>query len=245
MRRVVIPFKIWATALVDPTEAARACLREPRPGALLFGILAAAVLLGGATLPRQLALLAQALAPTGDSLRDLQHAAMRDGLVRIVVADRVVPPPTLLLGAAVVAVAAEPLLMLSRESRRAVWGVLLLGLAPMVVQRIGELAVTYLAGVGASPPPGEAIALPQRFMTGPLLVWHPPEGAARWLVSLNQRINLVSLWSVVIWSAGLRVLDQRRLAVWHVGLPLFGLGLAALCSWWLSPIVATMLLGQP
>ncbi len=231
-------------ALVDPLEAARASLREPRPGALLLGVLAAAMLLGGATLPRQLTLLAQALAPTGDLLRDLHHAAMRDGLVRIVVADRIVPPPTLLLGAAVVAVAAEPILMLSQENRRAVWAVLLLGLAPMVVQRVGELAVTYLAAVG-SPPPGEAIALPQRFTTGLLLVWHPPEGAARWLVSLNQRINLVSLWSVVIWSAGLRVLDQRRLAAWHVGLPLFGLGLAALCTWWLSPLVAGLLLGQP
>lgn len=120
----------------------------------------------------------------------------------------------------------------------------LLGLAPMVVQRVGELAVTYLAAVGGTVP-GEAIALPQRFTTGPLLVWRPPEEAARWIVSVNQRINLVSLWSVVIWSAGLRVLDQRRLAAWHVGLPLVGLGLAALCTWWLSPLAAGLLLGQP
>lgn len=233
-------------ALVDPWGGARATARAPGPGTLLLALLALVVLIGAATLPRQLDVLARALAPTGDLPRDLHHAALRDGLLRLIVVDRVMPPPTLLLATVVVAVAAQPILMLSEDTRRVIWSVLLLGLAPLVVQRLGELAVTYLATVGPVPAPGEAIVLPQRFTTGPLLFWRPAPGeTARWLVSLNQRINLISLWSVLIWSLGLRVLDGRRLAIWHVALPAVSLTLAALATWWLSPLAAGLLLGQP
>ncbi|OGU33379.1 MAG: hypothetical protein A3K13_04835 [Gemmatimonadetes bacterium RIFCSPLOWO2_12_FULL_68_9] len=236
--------KLIAMVLVDPRRAVQEAIGQPGPAVVVLGALAITALLGAATLPRQLDLLFASLAPTGDLARDLHHAAMQAGLTRIIVADRLMPPPTLLVAALVLGLAAEPVLSLAEDRRRAVWTVVLLGLAPLMVQRIGELAVAYLSAVGSPPRPGDAVGVAQRFTTGPLLFWwtdSPPP----WLVSVNQRINLVSLWGIVIWTVGLRELDGRRLASWHVALPATCLAVAALATWWLSPMVSGLLLGAP
>ena len=236
--------KLLGLVLVDPPQAARQAIARPRPMAWTAGVLALIALAGVSTLPRQLALLTASLAPTGDLMQDMHYSALRDGLVRIILADRLVPPPTIVLGGAILALAAEPILALAEERRRAVWAVLLLGIAPLLIQRVGELAVTYLATTGPRPHPGDAVGLPQRFTTGPLLFWSagdPPP----WLLSVNQRFNLVSLWSLVLWSMGLRELDDRHWRAWHLALPVCCLGLAALFTWWLGPMVTSIVLRSP
>lgn len=236
--------KLLGLVLIDPRRAVQEAMRRPGPVSVAAAAVAVTVLLGAATLPKQLHLLLTSLAPMGDVGRDLHHAAMQAGLTRVIIANRIVPPPTVVVAAIVLALAAEPVLVLAEDRRRALWTVVLLGLAPLFVQRIGELAVTYLAAGGVPPTPGEAISLPQRFVTGPLLAW-PWSDAPPWLVSFNQRCNLVTAWSVVIWAIGLKELDGRRLATWHVTLPTFCLALAALATWWLSPMVTSLLLGAP
>ncbi len=236
--------KLLGLALLDPRSAVEDAILRPRPGRIAVAALVITALLGGATLPRQLDLLAAALAPTGDLFGDMHHAAMQGGLLRVIVADRLVPPPTIVVAAIVLALAAEPILALAEERRRAIWAVLLLGLAPLMVQRVGELAVAYLTAVGTAPRPGEAVSLPQGFVTGPLLLWRsgdPPP----WLLSLSQRVNLVSVWSLALWTVGLKMLDQRRLSLWHVALPWACFGLAAFSTWWLAPMVTSLLLGSP
>jgi hypothetical protein len=237
-------FILFANALFDPGAAIRDATRQPRPvlvGAIGLGMVC---VLGLATLPRQLSLLASALAPAGDVLRDMHHAAMRSGLLRVVIADRLVPPPTVVLAGVILAVAAEPVLALAGERRGAIWTVALLGMTPLIAQRAGELAVTYLAAVGSLPTPGEAVALPQRFSTGPLLLWGAGEAPA-WLVSLSQRLDLITFWCLVPWTIGLRELDGRRLASWHVVLPLTSLAFGGLATWWLAPLATSALLGPP
>jgi len=236
--------KLLAMVLVDPARAVREAMGQSRPAVVVLGAVLLTALLGAATLPRQLDLLYAALAPTGDLASDLHHAAMEAGLTRIIVADRLMPPPTLLVAAVVLGLAAEPVLSLAEDRRRAVWTVVLLGLAPLMVQRIGELAVAYLSAVASPPRPGDAIRLAHSFSTGPLLFWWTDAPPA-WLVSVNQRFNLVGLWAVVIWTVGLKELDGRRLAPWQLALPVACLGIAALATWWLSPAVAALLLGSP
>jgi hypothetical protein len=236
--------KLLGLVLVDPPHAAKQAIARPRPMAWTAGLLALIALAGASTLPRQLALLSASLAPTGDLMQDMHYSALKGGLIRIILADRVIPPPTIILAGVILALAAEPILALAEERRRTVWAVLLLGIAPLLIQRVGELAVTYVASAGARPHPGDALGLPQRFTTGPLLFWSggdPPP----WLLSFNQRFNLVSLWSVVLWSIGLRELDGRHWRAWHVALPVCCLGLAAFFTWWLGPMVTTLVLGSP
>src|SRR3990172_542781 len=229
--------KLIAMVLVDPRRAVQEAIGQPGPAVVVLGALAITALLGAATLPRQLDLLFASLAPTGDLARDLHYAAMQAGLTRMIVADRLMPPPTLLLAALVLSLAAEPVLSLAEDRRRAVWTVVALGLAPLMVQRIGELAVAYLSAVASPPRPGDAVSRASRFTTGPLLLWradNPPD----WLISLSQRFNLVSLWGLLIWTVGLKELDDRRLASWHMALPAACLALAALATWWLSPVAS-------
>ncbi len=244
MKRWLAPLRFAGNVLADPVQALRTAAREPHPLAIALVVLALTILLGAATLPRQLALLAESLAPRGDLVRDSHHAAMWEGLVRLVVADRLVPPPTFLLSAVVLAVAAEPVLALSKVHRPAIWAVVLIGLAPMVALRLGELTVTYLVPLPA-PRPGDAISLPRQFTTGPLLLWRSAAAPPAWLTSLSQYASLLTVWSVGLWAMGLRELDGRRLAGWHVALPLACLGFAAFASWWLGPMAASLLLGSP
>lgn len=237
--------RVLGTALANPGTACRAIAERPRPLALA-GLLAVAVTAAGAaTLPRQLALLNQALAPGGDMLRDLHHAAMQAGLLRLMVVDRLVPPPTLVVAAILLVIAADPVLAVAQDQRRVLWAVAVAGLTPLAVQRLGELVVTYLAVVPAHPVPGDPIALPQRFATGALLLWWRDDVPPPWLLAVNARLNLFAGWSVAIWSVGLRQLDREPPTAWHVALPLGCVALAALTTYWLRAMAAALVLGTP
>lgn len=232
-------------SLVDPPAAARSAASQPAPwlGLIVVILLAAAISAG--TLPRQLDALSRALPLTGDPFRDLRNTIMHEGLLRLIVIDRLVPPPTILLAALLVVGAADPVLALPRNQRKMLWAVVLLGVTPLVVLRLGELAVTYEATLGPAVRAGDAVSLPRDFSTGPALLWPGAERPPAWLNSLSQRINLVSAWSAALWAIGLRELDGRRFATWHVLLPVGCLAVAAVITWWLSPIVTALILGKP
>jgi len=199
---------------------------------------------GAATLPRQLSLLARALAPSGSPLRDAHHSALEMGLVRVVVLDRLVPPPTVLIAAVMIAIVVEPALALAEGDRVRVRTVVALGLVPVIVQRLGELALTYLVQAPPHVAPGFAVTLPQQFATGPAILW-PAGEAPAWIEALNARVNLVTLWSVGIWATGLRELDGQSLSAWHIALPTVCLLTAGLLTWWLGPLVLSIILGHP
>jgi hypothetical protein len=211
-----------------------------RPASLAAVIVA----IGCATLPRQLSLLARALAPSGQALRDAHHASMEAGLVRLVVLDRLVPPPTALIAALMIVIVVEPALALADGDRARIRRAIALGLVPLAVQRMGELALTYLAPVASPLSPGFVVTLPQQFATGPAILWAAGD-APPWIEALSARINLVTLWSVGIWTTGLRELDGQPLALWHVGLPAACLVTAGLVTWWLGPLVLSLVLGRP
>lgn len=233
------------SVLIDPVGAHREAARRPRPLGVAAALLVGLALLGAATLPRQLALLERTLGSTGDPMLDVQQALMRAGLLRLIVADRLVPSPTLVVTAVLIVAAAEPILALARDRRSAIWTIALVGLAPLVVERIGELAITYVLPFGAHVTPGDAVSSPHRFVTGPLLFWRRSEPAPGWLELLNQHVNIISLWCVAIWTIGLRELDGRKLAPWHIVLPAACLIAAGVLTRMLTPLVLGMLLGRP
>lgn len=233
------------SVLIDPVGTNGVATRDPRPWTMLVALVVGLSVLGAATLPRQLMLLNRTLGPTGDALLDAQNALLRSGLLRLMIADRIIPSPTLLIAALLLVLAAEPVLALARDARPAIWTIAILGLAPLFVQLIGELALTYLLPVGAHATPGDAVSAPHRFVTGPLVLWRRSEVAPAWLELLDPRVNLIALWCVAIWSLGLRQLDGGKLAAWHVALPLWCLAGAGVLTWILAPLALAALLGQP
>lgn len=245
MVRLTAPGRRLLAALVDPGGTQRGAVA----GAPVLGIglwlAVALVVLGCATIPRQLGLIEATLPLTGDPLLDGRHMLLGGALLRLIVADRLVPAPSLLVAAGVLVVVADPVLGLARDQRRAIAAVVLLGLAPLVVQRCGELAVTYLVPAPALRAPGDAVTLPQRFVTGALLFWPRSERAPAWLELFNARVNLVSLWCVALWGVGLRALDGGRLAPWHVALPLACLAAGGLVTWVVGPSVLALVVGSP
>jgi hypothetical protein len=246
MRRGLADLKALGAVLIDPVGATELAVHRSRPLQAALGLAVLLVGLGVATLPRQIALLDRSLAPVGDPMVDMPHAMMYDGLLRLIIADRIVASPALLLAALLLAYAAEPVLALARERRAAIWAVAILGLSPLVIDRIGELAVTYIVSVGAHPVPGDAIRAPHRFITGPLLAWWRDQPAPGWLELLDSRLNLIVAWSVALWAVGLRALDgERRFAAWHVLLPLACVAAGGVVTWVLGPLVLTALLGRP
>ncbi|HXV85348.1 MAG TPA: hypothetical protein VD793_01555 [Gemmatimonadales bacterium] len=240
---IVATVRALGAALARPGAACRAIAERPQPLALAAALLLAVTAVGAATLPRQLGLLDAALAPGGNMLRDLQHAAMRAGLMRIVVVDRLVPPPTLVLAALFLVLACDPMLAAAQDRRRTLWAVAVLGLAPLMVHRAGELAVTYLAAPPAPLVPGFPIAVPQRFATGALLFWWGEDPVPPWLLAVNARLNLISGWSVVIWATGLKRLDRGPATAWHVGLPVTCVLLAGLVTYWLRGMTTALIIG--
>jgi hypothetical protein len=132
--------------------------------------------------------------------------------------------------------------MLARDRRRAIVAVAVLGLAPLVLDRIGELAITYLVSMDVHATPGGAITVPHRFGTGPAALWRGPGSAPAWLELLDARVNLVSLGSVALWSVGVRELDGHGWQAWHVVLPAGCLGAAGLLTWVLTPLVLPILM---
>ena len=246
MRDAVTALKSLGAALIDPVGASDAAVSRSRPGATAAGLAALLVVLGLATLPWQVALLRRSLAPVGDPMIDVPHAMMHDGLLRLIIADRIVASPALLLAALFLVYAAEPVLALARERRAAIWVVALLGLSPLLIERVGELAVTFLVSGGAHPTPGDAIRAPHRFVTGPLLAWWRDQPAPGWLELLDSRVNLIVVWSVALWAVGLRALDGgRRFAAWHVFLPVACVAAGGVVTWVLGPLVMAALLGRP
>jgi hypothetical protein len=229
-------------ALVDPRAALGGVAERPRPWALLAGLAAALVALGLATLPRQLALLDNAMAATGDPLLDAQTELLRSAVLRLIVVDRLVASPTLIVAALLLAIAAEPVLMLAQRQRPAIWAVVLLGLTPLVVLRVGELAITYVAAI-ADPVAGDAVTAPQRFVTGPLLLWWGEGPAPGWLEVLSRRVNLIVLWCLALWSMGMRQLDGGGWQLWHWALPAVCVAAAGLITWMLGPVVLPLVLG--
>lgn len=233
--------------LIDPVKTLRGAVSRPRPFAILVVLLALLVLLGAGTIPRQLFLLDRLFAPIGDPMVDAQRDLMRGGLVRLIVADRLVPAPTVLLAALLLGWAVVPVLALARGERSAIWTVVLLGVAPLVVGRAGEFAVTYLIDAGRAAAPLDAIRLPHRFVTGPLLVWRgAADLAPGWLELLDARVNLIVLWTLSLWVVGLRQLDGAgRLATWHLLLPVSCLVGAAFATWLLGPLALAVILRGP
>jgi len=231
-----------AAVLVDPRGGMRTVAERPRPWALVVSLGAFLVALGLATLPRQLALLDRTMGATGDPLLDAQTELLRSGVLRLIVADRLVASPTLLVAALFLALAAEPVLMLARQRQPAIWAVVLLGLAPLLVQRVGELAITYVAAI-ADPVAGDAVTAPHRFVTGPLLLWRGEGPAPGWLELLSRRVNLIVLWCLALWSLGMQQLDGGRWQLWHAALPAACLAAAGLLTWMLWPIVLPLVLG--
>ena len=192
----------------------------------LAGVLLLTGALGAACLPRLLALLAATLAPAGSPLAAAHADALHEGLVRYLVADRLLPPLPLALAAVLVAAVGAPVLETRRVAARAVWGVLAVGAAPLVVQRLGELAVVWTTPAG-SLLPGEVVGLPGRFNVGigGLLAaagWTP--GVA--LGAAAEAANATGLWVVALWGWGLARLDRdatragARLPAWPFALAL-------------------------
>jgi hypothetical protein len=231
------------SALIDPREAMRRGATWPRPLRTAATLASAVMALGLATLPRQVAILNRVLAPTGDPQSDLHHEVLRGGLLRLIVADRLIPAPALLLAAVLLVVVAEPVLMLARDRRTAIVQIALVGLAPLLVDRLGELAMTYLLPLAEQVTAGDAVTAPHRFRTGPLLLWWSTEPAPAWLELLEPRANLIVLWAVGLWSIGLHTLAGRTLEAWHVALPLACALGAGVVTWILGPLIVPAILG--
>ncbi len=232
-------------ALLDPARAMRVAAVDASPAALVACLMALLAALGCATLPRQLALADARLAFVGDPLVDARQWLMRGALVRVMLADRLVPAPTVLLAAVLLAVVADPVFSLARDRRRLVAAVVCLGLAPLIVQRVGELALTYLVPGSALPTAGDAVSLPSRFATGAKLLWPRDAPAPVWLEVLDARLNVITLWCAALWVLGLRALDGGRLAPWHVALPVACLAGGGLLSWILGPPALALVVGSP
>lgn len=234
-----------ATVLVDPKSTLVASIRDAQPLTLVLLLAVVLAALGVATLPRQLDLLARAFPMTGDATADAVAGLMRRGLTRLLVADRLVAEPVLLIAGVLVGVAAEPVLALPSGRRSAIWTVVVLGLAPLLIARVGELAVTWLVDVSAGAPPGDILLLPHRFRTGPALLWGG-EHLPRWVEVLDGAVNLISFWIIGLWALGLRLLDGgERLAAWHVLLPAVCVGGGAVAVWIMAAPVLAVVLGTP
>jgi len=240
-----LPWSRFAAVLVDPCGSVESVVRRPDFAGTMFAAIALFLAFGAATLPRQLSVLHLALAPTGVSAVDGHYAAMQGGLTRLIIADRLVPSPTVLLAGIVLVLLAEPVLALARDRRATLLTLAVLGLAPLLVQQIGECIMTYTANIAPDPAPGRAIELANRFQTGPLLFWSSEARAPAWIEILSARVNLVSLWCVGLWALGLRVMDGKRFRVWHIGMPVVSLAVAGIVTWILGPMVLAAVLGRP
>jgi hypothetical protein len=185
-----------------------------RPGPIAAGSLVLLVAaLGALALPKLLVLLAAALAPSGQPLLDAHLVVLRSGLERYLLADRLLPPLPFVFGALIVAAVAAPVLAGRGVSTGAVVGVLAVGAAPLVVQRLGELALVLVAP-GGGLAAGEVVRLPARFNVGVAgvlsVVGVTSTGA---LSVVAEATNATGLWVVGLWGWGLARLDRDAAAV--------------------------------
>ena len=242
MKTVGRIFRAMLSVLIDPIAGVRSAAREP-PTAVWTVLLVTVVLIGVATIPRQLALLSSVFPSIQDPMLSAQQQRLQAGLIRLISADRIVATPTLLLASVLVVIAAEPMLGRSENARGALWAVIGIGVSPIVVARLGELAITYVLPDSALSTPGSVITLPHRFTTGPLLFWRHAEPPSAALEAIDPRINLIALWCVVLWALGLRGLSARqRFETWHFALPVACVGITAVVTWAAAPLVVTAIL---
>ncbi len=236
---------LWSI-MVNPGRAMRDAADRPCAASVGVTLFVAAALLGVATLPRQLTVLEQVLS-TRDPMAQLHYDAMQSGLIRLISIDRVVAQPSLIFAAVLVVLIADPLLSLAADRKRALVSVAVLGLAPILVHQIGELAVTYLVHLGSHPTLGDAVRLPHGFSTGAKLLRSAttPAPAPRWLEIFDSRANLITLWSVVLWSIGLRAVEGSRFRPVHIAIPLAALVCAGTLTWLSGPAAISLVLGRP
>jgi len=225
-RPLLLPLEgLWAPGAAMDVAGSR------RAVAALAALLLLVTALGAASLPRLLALLTATL--SGGTAAAAAHGdVLRAGLARYLVADRLLPPLPLVLAAAMVALAATPLLAGRGVAGRAVCGVLAVGAAPLVIQRLGELAVV-LVTPAAGLVPGDVAVLAGRFNVGAAGVaaaagW-APAGA---LGVAAEAVNATGLWVVGLWGWGLARLAHdasragARLPAWPFALAVAAYGLA-------------------
>jgi hypothetical protein len=217
----------------------------------LAGLLFLAGALGAASLPRLLALLAATLAPGGPPLTAGHTDALREGLTRYIVADRLLPPPPLVIAALVVWLVSAPVLAERGIARRAVWGVLAMGAAPLVVQRLGELLVVW-ATPGDGLVAGDVAGLAGRFnvgLAGLLSAAGLVPGGALSVVA--EAANAIGVWVVVLWGWGVARLDRDASrgsagrAIWPFVLAAtaYGIGYAAYATF--LPAYLMLVMGVP
>lgn len=241
---MVVTLRNVLTVLVDPVRSLRETQRRDHRWVVWMAVWGGAALLGAATLPRQLQLLYEALAPVEDPIVAMHHEVLRRGLTRLIIVDRLFPWPALLLAGGILGLVATTALGLANDMRSRVWAIIGMGLAPILVGRIGELAMTYLLELPAVSP-GEAIGLPHRFSMGPRLLWWSESSAPSWLELLDARANLVVLWVAVLWAVGLKTVDDAaRVEPWHFALPLFCIAVAGVLTWAGGPLVVGAVLGM-
>jgi len=232
------------TVLVDPVRSFRQVRERDRWWVLWVVVWGGAALLGAVTIPRQLQVLYESLAPMEDPLVSMHLDALRRGLARLIFVDRLFPWPTLLLAGGMLGFVATTSLGLANDMRARLWAVIGIGLAPILVGRIGELAMTYLLELHAVSP-GEAIGLPHRFSVGPRLLWWSESPAPSWLEVLDARANLIVLWVAILWALGLKAVDDAaRVEAWHFGLPVFCIAVAGILTWASGPLIVSAVLGM-
>jgi hypothetical protein len=203
----------WRAALlpVRTVLSPAAALNEARLRAdplTLASVVLLVAALGVLALPRLLDLLGAALAPSGQALLDAHLGVMRAALARLLIVDRVLPPLPYVIGALIVAVAAAPALAGRGVPFRAVVAVLAVGAAPLLVQRVGELAVVWLTsreGLVA----GDVARLPARFNVGlaGVLGLAGITASGAWSVAA-EAANAFGVWVVVLWGWGLASLQR-------------------------------------
>ncbi len=209
LRGALLPLEaLWAPGTAMDVAGSR----HPVLAVVAVALLVSA--LGAAALPRLLALLATSLSAGGPGALARYAEALRAGLARYLLADRLAPPLPFVAAAVLVAAVAVPALAARRVAARAVVGVLAAGAAPLLVQRLGELAVVWgtpAAGLGT----GDVIVLPARFnvgLAGFLAAAGAPPGGALGVAA--EAANAVGLWVVALWGWGLARLwagaDGRR-----------------------------------
>jgi hypothetical protein len=243
LRSVLLPLE----ALGEP-GAAMDVAGSRHAGLALCGLLLLAGILGAASLPRLLALLAATLAPGGTPLGAAHTDALRAGLTRYVVADRLLPPPPLVIAALMVGLVAAPVLAERRVAGRAVCGVLAVGAAPLVVQRLGELLVVW-ATPGDGLVAGDVVGLAARFnvgLAGLLAAAGLTPGGTLSVVA--EAVNATGIWVVLLWGWGLARLDRDASrgragrAAWPFALAVlaYGIGYAVYAAFLPSYLMVVM-----
>ena len=207
MKALLRTLSLPLTALGEP-GAAMDVAGSRHPLLAVASLLLLAAALGAACLPRLLPLLDASLAPAGSPLAQAHLALLHDGLVRYVVADRLLPPLPLLIAALLVGLLAAPILAGRRVHWSAVCGVLAAGAAPLLVQRLGELIVVWTTPADGLVT-GDVAGLATRFnvgLAGILAAAGQAPGGALGVVA--DAANAVGLWVVALWGWGLARLDR-------------------------------------